>query len=204
MRLLYWWVTSLCLAIAAPVSRADVLLYDYVQTSLIGTNYNAEAFADNRTKMAQRFITQVNGFVLTQLKLNIWTGSPNSGTYTVDIYSDNSNAVGTKVATAGTRDISTIYAPSGTLTQATLSNLNIRLSTNTSYWLYLAHLPLVIALQALVCDWPWPAWAKFLFMLSVSTILLLLSFQLLVRDKPLGWLLNGRKTPPLQPKPPSA
>lgn len=134
MRLLYWWVTSLCLAIAAPVSRADVLLYDYVQTSLIGTNYNAVAFADNRTKMAQRFITQVNGFVLTQLKLNIWTGSPNSGTYTVDIYSDNSNAVGTKVATAGTRDISTIYAPSGTLTQATLSNLNIRLSTNTSYW----------------------------------------------------------------------
>jgi hypothetical protein len=105
-----------------------------VQTSLIGFNYNAEAFADNRTKMAQRFITQANGYVVTQLKLNIWTSSPNSGTYTVDIYSDNSNAVGTKVATAGTRDISTIYAPSGTLTQATLSNLNIRLSTNTSYW----------------------------------------------------------------------
>jgi len=134
MRLLNWWVTCMCLAVAVPFSRADVLLYDYVQTSKIGINYNAEAFADNRTKIAQRFITQANGFVLTQLKLNIWTGSPNSGTYLVDIYSDYSNAVGTKVATAGTRDISTIYEPSGTLTQATLSNLNIRLSTNTSHW----------------------------------------------------------------------
>ncbi len=37
-------------------------------------------------------------------------------------------------------------------------------------------------------------------MLSVSTILLLLSFQLLVRYKPLGWLLNGRKASPSQPK----
>jgi len=117
-----------------------VLLYDYVQTSLIGpvvqnvTAYNAEAFADNRTKMAQRFITQANGYVITQLKLNIWTGSQNPGTYTVDLYSDNSNAVGTKVATAGTRDIATIYAQSGTLTQATFSNLNIKLATNTSYW----------------------------------------------------------------------
>ncbi len=69
----------------------------------------------------------------------------------------------------------------------------IRYVSDSSYWLYLAHLPLVIALQALVCDWPWPAWVKFLFMLSVSSILLLLSYQLLVRDKPLGWLLNGRK-----------
>gem|GEM_PF-1101186 len=124
---------------SASASRADVLLYDYVQTSLIGpvntqTAYNAEKFADNRTKMAQRFITQVNGYVITQLKLNIWTGSQNPGTYTVDLYSDNSNAVGTKVATAGTRDIATIYAQSGTLTQATFSNLNINLATNTSYW----------------------------------------------------------------------
>ena len=124
---------------SASASRADVLLYDYVQTSLTSfptttTAYNAEKFADNRTKMAQRFITQANGYVITQLKLNIWTGLPNSGTYTVDLYSDNSNAVGTKVATAGTRDIATIYASGGTLAMATFSNLNINLSTNTSYW----------------------------------------------------------------------
>jgi len=124
---------------SASASRADVLLYDYVQTSLTSfptttTAYNAEKFADNRTKMAQRFITQANGYVITQLKLNIWTGLPNSGTYTVDLYSDNSNAVGTKVATAGTRDIATIYASGGTLAMATFSNLNIKLATNTSYW----------------------------------------------------------------------
>ena len=70
---------------SASASRADVLLYDYVQTSLTSfptttTAYNAEKFADNRTKMAQRFITQANGYVITQLKLNIWTGSQNPGT----------------------------------------------------------------------------------------------------------------------------
>lgn len=130
----FWSFGLLLAAWSAPLSRADVLLYDYVQTSLIGTNYNAEAFASNRTKMAQRFITQANGYVITQLKLNIWTGSQNPGTYTVDLYSDNSNAVGTKVATAGTRDIATIYANAGTLTQATFTGLNINLATNTSYW----------------------------------------------------------------------
>ncbi len=135
-----FWCLGFLLAVwSAPASRADVLLYDYVQTSLISfptttTAYNAEKFADNRTKIAQRFITQANGYVITQLKLNIWTGLQNPGTYTVDLYSDNSNAVGTKVATAGTRDIATIYAASGTLTQATFSNLNINLATNTSYW----------------------------------------------------------------------
>lgn len=120
-------------------SKADVLLYDYVQTSLIGpvntqTAYNAEKFADNRTKMAQKFMTQANGSVITQIKLNIWTSLPNPGSYTVDIYSDNSNTVGTKVATAGTRDIATIYASAGTLTQASFTGLNIYLTANTSYW----------------------------------------------------------------------
>lgn len=119
--------------------KADVLLYDYVQTSLIGsvttqTGYNAEKFADNRTKMAQRFITQTNGSVITQIKLNIWSNLQNPGTYTVDIYSDNSNTIGTRVATVGTRDIATIYANAGTLTQATFTGLNIYLAANTSYW----------------------------------------------------------------------
>jgi len=40
-----------------------------------------------------------------------------------------------------------------------------------------------------------PGWVKFLFMLTLSTALLVASYHLLVRDKPLGWLLNGRQAP---------
>jgi hypothetical protein len=140
VRLLNWWVTCMCLAVAVPFSRAEVLLYDYLQnnnTSFTGSGYtyNAWQFRDTSAKMAQRIVTQVGGNVLTQIKVNLWTWPYNPGTFTVDIYSDNSNSVGTKIVTAGTRDISTISSsPPGTMTPATFSGLNISLSANTSYW----------------------------------------------------------------------
>lgn len=67
----------------------------------------------------------------------------------------------------------------------------IRYVSDSSYWLYLAHLPLVIALQAWVCDWRWDALTKWLGLLLVSTSLLLLSYQVGIRHTWLGWLLNG-------------
>jgi hypothetical protein len=57
--------------------------------------------------------------------------------------------------------------------------------------MYIAHLPLVISAQALVCDWPLPAVVKFLLIVVVVTGLLLISYQLLVRHTWLGLLLNG-------------
>lgn len=76
-----------------------------------------------------------------------------------------------------------IKKPSGT----------IRYISDSSYWLYLAHLPLVIALQALVCDWPLPTLFKFVLLVGVVTVFLLFTYQLFVRSTWLGLLLNGRR-----------
>ncbi|MFO0888670.1 MAG: acyltransferase family protein [Isosphaeraceae bacterium] len=68
----------------------------------------------------------------------------------------------------------------------------VRYVSDSSYWLYLTHLPLVIAAQAVVRDWPWPPLVKFALITTVVTAILLISYQLLVRYTWIGVLLNGR------------
>ena len=72
----------------------------------------------------------------------------------------------------------------------------VRHLSDSSYWLYLAHLPLVIAGQILLLPLPWPSVVKFVVLLAVSTALLLASYQWGVRDTVVGRLLNGPRTRP--------
>lgn len=72
----------------------------------------------------------------------------------------------------------------------------VRYVSDSSYWLYLAHLPLVIAGQHLIRTWPIPSGIKFLLLCLVVTGLLLASYEWLVRYTWLGALLNGRKKRP--------
>ncbi|NNU15022.1 acyltransferase family protein [Parvularcula sp. ZS-1/3] len=67
----------------------------------------------------------------------------------------------------------------------------MRYLADASYWLYIMHLPLVMALQVWVMRWDWPALAKYGFILAVTLAVLLASYQLLVRHSFIGNLLNG-------------
>jgi peptidoglycan/LPS O-acetylase OafA/YrhL len=69
----------------------------------------------------------------------------------------------------------------------------VRYLSDSSYWLYLVHIPLVLYLQLVVRDWEVNGAVKFFVVCSVSTVMLLLSYQLLVRRTWLGVLLNGRR-----------
>jgi glucan biosynthesis protein C len=78
---------------------------------------------------------------------------------------------------------------------------SIRYVADSSYWMYLVHAPLVLALQTLVMYWPGSWMVKFPFILLVAFSLLLLSYRYLVRFTFVGAVLNGRRYRPLAAPP---
>lgn len=69
----------------------------------------------------------------------------------------------------------------------------IRYLADASYWIYLAHLPLVMWSQYWVSQLPWPGTLKLLLITVADLALLLLAYHWLVRDTWVGRLLNGPK-----------
>ena len=67
---------------------------------------------------------------------------------------------------------------------------------DASYWMYLIHVPLVLAAQLVVRQWPLPAAVKFLIILAGVTAILLVSYRWCVRYTAIGTLLNGPRVLP--------
>jgi ABC-type multidrug transport system ATPase subunit/peptidoglycan/LPS O-acetylase OafA/YrhL len=78
-----------------------------------------------------------------------------------------------------------------------------RYIADASYWVYLAHLPVVAALQVWVGHWPMHWGIKFPFVVVTSFAILFATYHLLVRSTPIGLLLNGRRYPFRRPPSPS-
>jgi peptidoglycan/LPS O-acetylase OafA/YrhL len=70
-----------------------------------------------------------------------------------------------------------------------------RYLADASYWLYLIHIPIVMALQVAVSQLDWPGLLKFAIILAVALPPMLVSYHLLVRFTVLGVVLNGRRAP---------
>jgi len=70
-------------------------------------------------------------------------------------------------------------------------NRVIRYLSDSSYWLYLAHAPLILVGQWLVKDIPFHWFSKFSLITLTTTALLLLSYRYLVRYTLIGTTLNG-------------
>ncbi|WP_298243101.1 acyltransferase family protein [uncultured Bradyrhizobium sp.] len=71
-----------------------------------------------------------------------------------------------------------------------------RYLADASYWIYLIHMPIVMALQVAVSQLAWPGPLKFTIILVAALVPMLASYQLLVRFTFIGVLLNGRRAPP--------
>jgi membrane-bound acyltransferase YfiQ involved in biofilm formation len=69
----------------------------------------------------------------------------------------------------------------------------MRYNSDASYWIYLLHLTFTILLPAFIVDWDIPAFAKFVFVLLVTSGICLVTYHYLVRSTFIGKFLNGRK-----------
>lgn len=70
-----------------------------------------------------------------------------------------------------------------------------RYLADSSYWVYIVHLPLVMVGQILVVNETWPWFVKFGVVIAGTMAISLLTYELLIRHTFMGGWLNGRRIP---------
>lgn len=69
----------------------------------------------------------------------------------------------------------------------------LRLISDSSYWIYLIHLPIALLIQMLLIEAPLNVWLKLCITTSGTFVACSLTYLIFVRYTPIGWLLNGRR-----------
>lgn len=70
-----------------------------------------------------------------------------------------------------------------------------RYLADSSYWVYIAHLPVVVALQVALSPLALGSGMKFALTTGLTMAFCLVTYHLFVRSTPVGVLLNGRRVP---------
>jgi peptidoglycan/LPS O-acetylase OafA/YrhL len=72
-------------------------------------------------------------------------------------------------------------------------NAFVRYVADSSYWMYLIHLPIVVWLQVAVAELPAHWSLKLAFVSTMTIAISLFTYDLFVRSTFIGWVLNGRR-----------
>ena len=96
----------------------------------------------------------------------------------------------------GTAYISVLMSVAGlAFAQKVLDKRNIIMGylSDSSYWIYIVHLPIVFAIQYCLLDQEGGLLFKYSVSVVLTFVVCLASYFILVRWTPLGWLLNGKR-----------
>ena len=72
-------------------------------------------------------------------------------------------------------------------------NKSIRYIADSSYWIYIIHLPVLFIIQFVLLDYQWNLWVELSLSVVLTMAIGLLTYALIVRWSPIGWLLNGKR-----------
>lgn len=72
----------------------------------------------------------------------------------------------------------------------------LRFVADSSYWIYLLHLPIVLFLQTLLIPLEINLWVKLLLVVAITWIFCTATYLVFVRYTPIGWLLHGKRSFP--------
>lgn len=108
---------------------------------------------------------------------------------------ETTNKIGLALLYAGAAFAASLAATGLALRFLDAERPTMRYLADASYWIYILHLPVVVAWQVLLLPMATPWWAKLAIVIAGSTALLLASYHLLVRSTFIGGWLNGRRYP---------